>query len=86
MRRYSGIALLLGHVGGSWVLGFDQTEVNQGFLRALVRVANQLRAGDELIAIVCRETALPAARIQGERGRTSGQMRWLVASGACAGA
>jgi len=30
---------------------------------------------DEFVALVCRETALPAGRIQGERGRTSGQMR-----------
>lgn len=30
---------------------------------------------DDFVALVCRETALPAARIQGERGRTSGQMR-----------
>ena len=39
-------------------------------------VADELDAlGDEFVAVVCRETALPAARIQGERGRTSGQMR-----------
>ncbi|MFF7710855.1 aldehyde dehydrogenase family protein [Pseudomonas sp. NPDC007930] len=39
-------------------------------------IAEELDAlGDEFVAIVCRETALPAARIQGERGRTSGQMR-----------
>jgi alpha-ketoglutaric semialdehyde dehydrogenase len=39
-------------------------------------IANELDAlGDEFVAVVCRETALPAARIQGERGRTSGQMR-----------
>ena len=31
--------------------------------------------GDDFVALVCREPALPAARIQGERGRTSGQMR-----------
>ncbi|WP_150801258.1 aldehyde dehydrogenase family protein, partial [Pseudomonas fluorescens] len=38
-------------------------------------VADELDAlGDEFVALVCRETALPAARIQGERGRTSGQM------------
>ncbi|WP_248794902.1 aldehyde dehydrogenase (NADP(+)) [Pseudomonas sp. MWU13-2105] len=42
----------------------------------LEAVADELDAlGDEFIALVCRETALPAARIQGERGRTSGQMR-----------
>lgn len=39
-------------------------------------IADELDAlGDDFVAIVCRETALPAARIQGERGRTSGQMR-----------
>ncbi|NBA93482.1 aldehyde dehydrogenase (NADP(+)) [Pseudomonas sp. R5(2019)] len=42
----------------------------------LEAIADQIDAlGDDFIAIVCRETALPAARIQGERGRTSGQMR-----------
>lgn len=39
-------------------------------------IADELDAlGDAFIATVCRETALPAARIQGERARTSGQMR-----------
>ncbi|MEZ2873718.1 aldehyde dehydrogenase (NADP(+)) [Pseudomonas lundensis] len=39
-------------------------------------VADELDAlDDEFVALVCRETALPAARIAGERGRTSGQMR-----------
>ena len=39
-------------------------------------IADELDAlGDEFVALVCRETALPAARIAGERGRTSGQMR-----------
>ncbi|AEF23933.1 MULTISPECIES: aldehyde dehydrogenase (NADP(+)) [Pseudomonas] len=39
-------------------------------------IADELDAlGEDFIAVVCRETALPAGRIQGERGRTSGQMR-----------
>lgn len=39
-------------------------------------IADELDAlGDHFVAVVCRETALPAGRIQGERGRTSGQMR-----------
>ncbi|MGV6393232.1 aldehyde dehydrogenase (NADP(+)) [Pseudomonas caspiana] len=39
-------------------------------------IADELDAlGDEFIAMVCRETALPPGRIQGERARTSGQMR-----------
>lgn len=44
--------------------------------RFLDAIATELEAlGDDFIAIVCRETALPAARIQGERGRTANQMR-----------
>jgi len=39
-------------------------------------IAAELDALDEtFIALVCQETALPAGRIQGERARTSGQMR-----------
>ncbi len=39
-------------------------------------IADELDAlGDDFVTLVCRETALPAGRIQGERGRTSGQMR-----------
>ncbi|MGF0237996.1 aldehyde dehydrogenase (NADP(+)) [Rhodococcus sp. IEGM1300] len=42
----------------------------------LEAIANELDGlGDDFVALTCRETALPAARIQGERGRTSGQMR-----------
>ncbi|MCQ4311615.1 aldehyde dehydrogenase (NADP(+)) [Pseudomonas stutzeri] len=42
----------------------------------LEAIADELDAlGDGFIELVCRETALPAGRIQGERGRTSGQMR-----------
>jgi NADP-dependent aldehyde dehydrogenase len=48
-------------------------ETRAGFLDA---IADELDAlGDDFVATVCRETALPAGRIQGERGRTSGQMR-----------
>ncbi|WP_238067576.1 aldehyde dehydrogenase (NADP(+)) [Pseudomonas shirazica] len=39
-------------------------------------IADQLDAlDDSFVATVCRETALPAGRIQGERARTSNQMR-----------
>ncbi|APO83207.1 aldehyde dehydrogenase (NADP(+)) [Pseudomonas sp. GD03817] len=42
----------------------------------LEAIADELDAlGDDFIATVCRETALPSGRILGERGRTSGQMR-----------
>ncbi|WP_275546614.1 aldehyde dehydrogenase (NADP(+)) [Pseudomonas sp. Marseille-Q0931] len=42
----------------------------------LEAIADEIDAlGDDFVALVTRETALPAARIQGERGRTSGQVR-----------
>ena len=42
----------------------------------LEAIAAQLDAlDDDFIQLVTRETALPTGRIQGERGRTSGQMR-----------
>lgn len=48
-------------------------EKRASFLEA---IADELDAlGDDFVQLVCRETALPAGRIQGERGRTSGQMR-----------
>ncbi|WP_282344956.1 aldehyde dehydrogenase family protein, partial [Pseudomonas sp. PS02288] len=43
------------------------------FLDAIAAEIDAL--GDDFVALVCQETALPAGRIQGERGRTSGQMR-----------
>ncbi|WP_031762332.1 aldehyde dehydrogenase family protein, partial [Pseudomonas aeruginosa] len=44
-----------------------------GFLEA---IASRLDAlGDDFVALVSRETALPAARIQGERIRTANQLR-----------
>ncbi|WP_152387514.1 aldehyde dehydrogenase (NADP(+)) [Azotobacter salinestris] len=43
------------------------------FLEAIAAELDTL--GDDFVALVGRETALPAARIQGERGRTSSQMR-----------
>lgn len=47
------------------------------FLR---EIANQIMAlGDELIETACAETALPTARIQGERGRTTGQIEAFAA-------
>ncbi|NVF13512.1 aldehyde dehydrogenase (NADP(+)) [Vreelandella maris] len=48
-------------------------EARAQFLEA---IADELDAlGDDFINDVVRETALPAARINGERGRTSGQLR-----------
>ncbi|WP_212624850.1 aldehyde dehydrogenase (NADP(+)) [Pseudomonas sp. PP3] len=56
----------------------------------LEAVAAELDAlGEDFISLVCQETALPAARIQGERARTSGQMRLFAQAlrrGDCHGA
>ncbi|OCA52935.1 aldehyde dehydrogenase (NADP(+)) [Photorhabdus namnaonensis] len=42
----------------------------------LARIADEIDAlGDDFIALASEETALPPARLQGERSRTSGQMR-----------
>lgn len=42
----------------------------------LETIANEIdRLNDEFIFTVCQETALPEARIRGERGRTTGQLR-----------
>lgn len=43
------------------------------FLDTIAEELDQL--GADFFATVCRETALPAGRIQGELGRTSGQLR-----------
>ncbi len=43
------------------------------FLEAIADEIDGL--GDDFVALVCQETALATGRIQGERGRTSGQMR-----------
>ncbi|GAB7531413.1 aldehyde dehydrogenase (NADP(+)) [Pseudomonas sp. 3A(2025)] len=43
------------------------------FLEAIADELDSL--GDDFVALTCQETALPGARIMGERGRTSGQMR-----------
>ena len=42
----------------------------------LESIASEIDAlDDQFISIVCQETALPEARIRGERGRTTGQLR-----------
>src|SRR6202000_432155 len=42
----------------------------------LEAIANEIVAiGDELITICCAESALPKGRIEGERGRTTGQLK-----------
>ncbi|WP_411375215.1 aldehyde dehydrogenase (NADP(+)) [Arthrobacter sp. MPF02] len=48
-------------------------ETHAAFLEA---IADNIEAiGDELISRACQETGLPAARLQGERARTTGQLR-----------
>ncbi|MBT2585394.1 aldehyde dehydrogenase (NADP(+)) [Arthrobacter sp. ISL-95] len=48
-------------------------EAHASFLEA---IADNIEAiGDELITRACQETGLPAARLQGERTRTTGQLR-----------
>ncbi|MCA0872978.1 aldehyde dehydrogenase (NADP(+)) [Seohaeicola saemankumensis] len=50
--------------------------VRAGFLRA---IANRIEAhADELTRIAHLETALPVARLTGERGRTTGQLRFFA--------
>jgi len=48
-------------------------ETRAAFLENIAQALDAL--GDDFIAEVSRETALPAARLQGERARTSNQMR-----------
>ena len=45
----------------------------------LDRVAAEIEANDELIAVAHVETALPTARLAGERARTAGQFRMFAA-------
>ncbi|MFN3985549.1 MAG: aldehyde dehydrogenase (NADP(+)) [Rhodocyclaceae bacterium] len=50
------------------------------FLEAIANEIDALgcREGDDFVALVNRETALPAARIEGERARTANQMRMFA--------
>lgn len=46
----------------------------------LERIADEIEArGPAITAIGCEETGLPAARLEGERGRTTGQLRLFAA-------
>lgn len=57
--------------------GYSPREDRARFLEA---IAEEIEArGPEITAIACAETGLPAARIEGERGRTTGQLRLFVA-------
>ena len=57
--------------------GYSPREDRARFLEA---IAEEIEArGPEITAIACAETGLPAARIEGERGRTTGQLRLFAA-------
>lgn len=56
-----------------WEFGYSTRAERAGFLRA---VADEIEArGAQITDIGCRETGLPEARLNGERGRTTGQLR-----------
>jgi alpha-ketoglutaric semialdehyde dehydrogenase len=56
-----------------WTFGFSSRAERAAFLNA---IADEIEArGEEITAIGTSETGLPEARLQGERGRTTGQLR-----------
>ncbi|OCW56505.1 aldehyde dehydrogenase (NADP(+)) [Hoeflea olei] len=56
-----------------WSYGYSSTEARAAFLNA---IADEIEArGADLTAIGTAETGLPEARLNGERGRTTGQLR-----------
>lgn len=56
-----------------WSFGYSSRASRAAFLRKIAEEID-LR-GAEITAIGCRETGLPKARLEGERGRTTGQLR-----------
>ncbi|WP_417695305.1 aldehyde dehydrogenase (NADP(+)) [Roseibium sp.] len=56
-----------------WTFGYTDAETRAKFLET---IADEIDArGDAITAIGTQETGLPAGRLQGERGRTVGQLR-----------
>ncbi|MEM1430380.1 MAG: aldehyde dehydrogenase (NADP(+)) [Pseudomonadota bacterium] len=56
-----------------WSYGYSARSERAAFLHA---IADEIEArGEAITEIGTRETGLPAARLQGERGRTTGQLR-----------
>ncbi|MDV4169233.1 aldehyde dehydrogenase (NADP(+)) [Rhodovulum sp. FJ3] len=56
-----------------WTYGYSTRAERAAFLNA---IADEIEArGDQITDIGTRETGLPEARLQGERGRTTGQLR-----------
>ncbi len=60
-----------------WSYGYSSREDRAAFLET---IADEIEArGAELTAIGSAETGLPTARLEGERGRTTGQLRLFAA-------
>ncbi len=56
-----------------WSYGYSSREDRAAFLNA---IADEIEArGAQITEIGCQETGLPEARLEGERGRTTGQLR-----------
>lgn len=56
-----------------WTYGYSTRAERAAFLRS---IADEIEArGEEITAQGVKETGLPAARLEGERGRTAGQLR-----------
>lgn len=56
-----------------WEYGYSTRASRAKFLREIAKQINE--RGDEITAIGCKETGLPEARLVGERGRTTSQLR-----------
>ena len=60
-----------------WDYGYSSREDRAAFLNA---IADEIEARAEQITLIgTQETGLPEARLQGERGRTTGQLRLFAA-------
>ncbi|MEY8800716.1 aldehyde dehydrogenase (NADP(+)) [Leisingera sp. XS_AS12] len=60
-----------------WSFGYSSRQSRADFLNA---IADEIEArADAITEIGCQETGLPEARLQGERGRTTGQLRMFAA-------
>jgi len=70
-------AACLAAEAASWEYGASSREARAAFLEA---IAEEIDArGAEITEIGTQETGLPAARLEGERGRTTGQLRLFAA-------
>ncbi|MGR3804654.1 aldehyde dehydrogenase (NADP(+)) [Marinibacterium profundimaris] len=59
-----------------WTYGYSSREDRAAFLNA---IADEIEArGEQITEIGTQETGLPEARLQGERGRTTGQLRMFA--------